>query len=40
MIQSDGKICRKKGIGTIAYRDSWDLFDQMILSEPFLKRRL
>ena len=28
---------QKKGIGTIAYRDSWDLFDQMILSEPFLK---
>ena len=27
---------QKKGIGTIAYRDSWDLFDQMILSEPLL----
>jgi len=26
----------KKGIGTIAYRDSWDLFDQMILSQPLL----
>ncbi|SHI83944.1 Endonuclease/Exonuclease/phosphatase family protein [Mesonia phycicola] len=26
----------KKGIGTIAYRDSWDLFDQMILSKAFL----
>ncbi len=28
---------QKKGIGTIAYRDSWDLFDQMILSKPFLE---
>lgn len=27
---------QKKGIGTIAYRDSWDLFDQMIISEPLL----
>ena len=27
---------QKKGIGTIAYRDSWDLFDQMILSQPLL----
>ncbi|MAN26860.1 MULTISPECIES: endonuclease/exonuclease/phosphatase family protein [Mesonia] len=28
---------KKKGLGTIAYRDSWDLFDQMILSQPFLE---
>ena len=28
---------QKKGIGTIAYRDSWDLFDQMILSQPLLE---
>lgn len=27
----------EKGIGTGAYRDGWDLFDQMILSKPFLK---
>jgi hypothetical protein len=28
---------QKKGIGTIAYRDSWDLFDQIIMSKPFLE---
>lgn len=27
-----------KGIGTLAYRDAWDLFDQMILSEPLIKK--
>ena len=27
---------QKKGFGTIAYRDSWDLFDQILLTEPFL----
>ncbi len=27
----------KKGLGTIAYRDSWDIFDQILLSESFLK---
>ena len=27
-----------KGIGTLAYRDAWDLFDQMILSEPFIRK--
>lgn len=27
-----------KGIGTLAYRDAWDLFDQMIITEPFLKK--
>lgn len=27
----------KKGIGTLAYRDAWDLFDQMILTEPFVR---
>lgn len=26
----------KKGIGTLAYRDGWNLFDQIILSKPFL----
>ena len=29
----------KKGIGTIAFRDAWDIFDQMIVSES-LKRRI
>lgn len=28
---------REKGFGTNAYRDGWDIFDQIILSEPFLK---
>ncbi|MBW2960291.1 endonuclease/exonuclease/phosphatase family protein [Mesonia aestuariivivens] len=27
---------KKKGLGTIAYRDSWDLFDQMIMTQPLL----
>ncbi|WP_121667368.1 endonuclease/exonuclease/phosphatase family protein [Mesonia aquimarina] len=27
---------QKQGFGTIAYRDSWDLFDQILLTEPFL----
>jgi hypothetical protein len=27
----------KRGIGSLAYRDSWDLFDQMMLTEPFLR---
>ncbi len=27
----------KKGIGTIAYQDSWGLFDQMILTPAFIK---
>jgi hypothetical protein len=26
----------KKGIGTIAFRDSWDVFDQMILTESLI----
>ncbi len=28
----------KKGIGTLAYQDSWNLFDQIILSSGFLKK--
>jgi len=28
----------KRGIGTLAYRDAWDLFDQMIISEPLIKK--
>jgi hypothetical protein len=27
-----------KGIGTLAYRDAWDLFDQMIISEPLIRK--
>ncbi|PZD78473.1 endonuclease/exonuclease/phosphatase family protein [Mesonia sp. K7] len=29
---------QKKGIGTIAYRDSWDLFDQIIMSKPLTEK--
>lgn len=29
---------QKKGIGTIAYRDSWDLFDQMIITKPLIEK--
>lgn len=28
----------KKGMGTLAYRDGWNLFDQIIISSEFLKR--
>ena len=28
----------KKGVGTLAYRDGWNLFDQIILSESFLHK--
>lgn len=28
----------KEGHGTIAYRDAWDIFDQIILSEPLLRK--
>lgn len=28
----------RKGNGSVAYRDAWDLFDQMILTEPFLSK--
>lgn len=27
----------KKGIGSLAYRDGWNLFDQILLSKPFLE---
>lgn len=27
-----------KGVGTLAYRDAWDIFDQIIISEPFLRK--
>lgn len=29
---------RKKGYGTLAYRDSWNLFDQFLLTSEFLKK--
>ncbi len=28
----------KDGLGTLAYRDAWDVFDQMIISEPYLRK--
>jgi hypothetical protein len=28
----------KKGIGTLAYRDAWDLFDQMIMTQPLVEK--
>ncbi len=28
----------KKGIGTLAYRDGWNLFDQIIITEPLLRK--
>lgn len=28
----------KKGVGTLAYRDAWDLFDQMIMTEPLVRK--
>lgn len=28
----------KDGIGTLAYRDAWDLFDQIIVSEPLIRK--
>lgn len=27
----------KDGLGTLAYRDAWDIFDQILLSEPFVR---
>ena len=27
-----------KGIGTLPYRDAWDIFDQMLLTEPFVRK--
>ncbi|MGL4581440.1 MAG: endonuclease/exonuclease/phosphatase family protein [Flavobacterium sp.] len=27
----------KDGLGTLAYRDAWDVFDQMIVTEPYMR---
>ena len=27
----------QKGMGTLAFRDSWDIFDQIIITEPFIR---
>lgn len=27
----------ENGLGTLAYRDAWDVFDQMIASEPLIR---
>jgi hypothetical protein len=29
----------KNGNGTLAYRDSWNLFDQILVSKPFTSKR-
>lgn len=29
----------KKGVGSLAYRDAWNLFDQIIVSEPLVHKR-
>ncbi len=28
----------QKGVGSLAYRDAWDLFDQMIVTEPLIRK--
>lgn len=28
----------KDGMGTLAYRDAWDIFDQMIMTEPLIRK--
>ena len=28
----------KKGLGTLAYRDGWNLFDQIIITEPLIRK--
>lgn len=28
----------RKGVGTLAYRDAWDLFDQIIVTEPLVRK--
>ncbi|MFN2262598.1 MAG: endonuclease/exonuclease/phosphatase family protein, partial [Psychroflexus sp.] len=28
----------KKGLGTIAWRDTWDVFDQILLTRPLLDK--
>jgi hypothetical protein len=29
---------QKNGVGSLAYRDAWDLFDQVIVSEPLIRK--
>ncbi len=29
----------KKGVGSLAYRDAWNLFDQIIVSEPLVQKK-
>lgn len=31
-------MLQKRGLGTIGYQDSWDIFDQIIVSKPLLKK--
>lgn len=30
---------KKEGLGTIAYQDSWDLFDQILVTKPLLNKK-
>jgi hypothetical protein len=32
------EVMSQKGIGTLAYRDAWDIFDQIIITEPFIRK--
>ncbi|PIP54554.1 MAG: endonuclease [Bacteroidetes bacterium CG23_combo_of_CG06-09_8_20_14_all_32_9] len=32
------KMLKNDGIGSLAYRDKWNLFDQIIVSQPFLEQ--
>ena len=38
MIYNPMESMFKKGIGTLAYRDSWNLFDQILITEPLLRK--
>ena len=29
---------KKRGLGTTAYRDAWSLFDQIMMTQPFLNK--
>src|SRR5699024_1614564 len=31
-------MLEKQGLGTLGYRDSWDLFDQIIMTKPLLSK--
>ena len=29
----------QKGVGSLAYRDRWFLFDQILISSPFMQKK-